>query len=307
MSDGTNQGKSTILVIGATGAQGGGVARHLLDRGRFGVRALTRNPDSEKAKSLEEAGAEVVQGDLSDPPSLRRALDGCGGCFGVTNYWEHFGDEVQQGMNLVDAVADSDVRHFVFSTLPSVTGATGGELASPHFDVKAEMEAHARERGIPATFVHYAFYFENFLAFFPPQKQEDGSWAFGFPQGDTPLAGVAVEDGGAVVAEIFERRDEFIGENLYLVGDDIPAAEYAEVMSRISGKDVRYTYIPRETFASFDFPGAEDLANMFEFYRTKVPNRRADLERSRALHPGMRTFETWLAERKDEFTALLEG
>lgn len=302
-----NGGKRRILVTGATGAQGGSVVRHLLDSGSFEVRALTRDASSEKAQALRSAGAEVVSGNLEDPASLRAALEGCYGCFGVTNFWEYFEREAELGRNLVDAVADAGIEHFVFSTLPNVKKLTGGEIEVPHFDIKGELEDYTRERDIPVTFIHIAFYYDNFLAFFPPQKQEDGSYVIGFPQGDTLLAGAAAEDVGGVVRVIFERRDEFLGRTLYIVGDDLPAAEYAAIMSRVLGLDVSYRHIPREVFAGFGFPGAEDVANMFEFYRTRVPNRTADLERSRALYPDMQGFEAWLSRHRDEMIAALGG
>ena len=290
-----------ILVTGATGAQGGSVARHLLSRGEFTVRALTRHPEQDKADALRRAGAEVFRGDLNDPSSLQAALEGCYGCYGVTNFWEHFEHEREQGRNLVDAVSASGVQHFVFSTLPHVKKATNGELNVPHFDFKAELEDYTRERQIPATFVHLAFYYENLLAFFPPKKQEDGTYGFGFPQGDTPLAAVSVEDIGGVVAAIFERREEFLGKTIYIAGDERPAAEYAEIMTRVFGRKVTYNHIPREVFASFGFPGAEDLADMFEFYRTRVPRRRADIEQSRTLSPEMKSFEDWAKLNRDKF------
>src|SRR5688500_18323400 len=130
--------KKTILVIGATGAQGGGVARHLLARGEFAVRALTRNTGSESAQKLRELGAEVVQGTLDDRASLRAAMKDVYGVFGVTSYWEHFQKEVEQGRNLIIAVAGASVEHFVFSSLPSVKKPTGGELNSQHFDQQLE-------------------------------------------------------------------------------------------------------------------------------------------------------------------------
>ncbi len=298
-------GRPAVLVTGATGAQGGSVARHLLERGRFAVRALTRNPDSPAAGALRAAGAEVVRGDLRDLGGLRDAMAGCYGVFGVTSFWEHFDGEHQQGINLVDAVADAGVGHFVFSTLPAVDRLTDGELSVPHFDIKARMEEYARELGVPATFVHVAYYFDNFLAWFAPRRQEDGSWRFGFPQGDTPLAGVAAEDVGGVVATVFERREELLERTLYLVGDDLPPADYAAVMERVSGRPVRYGHIPREVFAGFGFPGAEDLASMFEFYRTRVPGRQADLARSRELYPEIQDFERWLTRHRERLEAAL--
>ena len=294
-----------VLVTGATGAQGGSVARHLLADGRFAVRCLSRNPGAERALALREAGAEVVQGDLDNIANLRAAMEDCYGVFGVTNYWEHFEKEYQQGKNLVDAVATSNVKHFIFSTLPYVGKITNGKLEVPHFDIKGQLEGHARDLGLPATFVHVAFYFENFLSYFPPLKQDDGSYAFGFPQGDTSLAGVAVEDVGGVVGAVFESPEEFKDKVVGIVGDDLRPNEYAEIMTRVLGKTIVYNYIPREVFAAFDFPGADDLANMFEFYRLYVPTRQADMAESRALYPRIQTFESWLTATKGKVEDIL--
>jgi uncharacterized protein YbjT (DUF2867 family) len=290
-----NMERKKILVVGATGSQGGSVARNLIARGKFDVRALTRKPDSPAAAALRDLGAEVVQGDLDDPPSLKAALEGCYGVFGVTNFWEHYGKEAEQGRNLVRAVADAGVGHFVFSTLPPIEKATNGALRSPHFDIKAELEDYARSLNIPATFVHVPFYFDNFLYFFPPRKAEDGSYQFGFPQGDTPLAAMAVEDVGRVVAPIFEQPERYIGKVIRLAGDELPAAKYAEIMTRQLGVDVRYSHVPRETFAALGFPGAEDLADMFEFYRLHMPSRVGDIAEGRAVAPEIQNFETWLS------------
>jgi uncharacterized protein YbjT (DUF2867 family) len=277
------------------------VARHLLQRGGFRVRALTRRPDSPKAAALRQAGAEVLKGELDEPRSLAAALEGCQGVFGVTNYWEHFDKEYQHGRNLIDAVKASGVEHFVFSSLPHALKLTGGALPVPHFDIKAELEEYARRTQPGSIFVHVAFYYENFLTFFPPQDQGDGTFAIGFPQGDTPLAGVAVDDIGGVVAAVFDRPDRFRDRAVGVVGDDLPPRTYAEIMTRVLGKKVVYHYIPRDVFASFGFPGADDLANMFEFNRLHIANRQADLAESRFLYPGMQRFETWLPAHKHQF------
>ncbi|HYR27239.1 MAG TPA: NmrA/HSCARG family protein [Thermoanaerobaculia bacterium] len=297
--------RKTILVVGATGAQGGSVARNLLSRGKFNVRALTRKTDSPAAQALQELGAELVQGDLDDPASLRAAMEGVYGVYGVTNFWEHFDKEEVHGRNLVDAVAAAKVGHFVFSTLPPVAKATNGELKSPHFDIKAEHEEYARSLGIPATFIHVPFYFENFLYFFPPRPAGDGSYQFGFPQGDTPLAAMSVEDVGAVVAPIFEQPEAFIGKVVKLAGDEIPASQYAAAMSKATGADVRYAHVPREVFAALGFPGAEDLADMFEYYRVHIPSRAKDIESCRALAPELQSFETWAGRNGEKLKATL--
>jgi uncharacterized protein YbjT (DUF2867 family) len=298
--------EKTILVTGATGAQGGSVVRHLLKGGRFKVRCLTRKPESERASALVQAGAETVRGDLGNAESLKAAMRDCYGVFGVTNFWEHFDKEAFHGKNLIDAVKESEIGHFVFSTLPPAQKLSEEKLEVPHFDLKARMEEYARSLNLPATYAHVAFYYENFLEFFTPKLQEDGSYLFGFPQGDTPLAAVGVEDVGGVVATIFERPEEFRDQSVGIVGEDLPCGTYAGIMSRVLGKKIIYRYIPREVFAKLGFPGAEDLANMFEYNRLFIPNRQADLEQSLALYPEIQRFEPWVEANKDRFAAILK-
>jgi uncharacterized protein YbjT (DUF2867 family) len=295
----------TILVTGATGAQGGGVASHLLASGRYAVRCLTRKPQSERAAALRRAGAEVVQGDLEDVGSLQAAMKGCYGVFGVTNYWEAFEREYPQGKNLVDAVAASSIEHFIFSSLPSVTKLTHGQLDVPHIESKAKLEEYSRGLGLPATYVQVAFYYENFLTYFPPRRIEDGSFVFAFPQGDAPLAAVAVEDAGGVVTVLFDRGEEYKGRTVGIAGDEQPCQEYAAAMSRVTGQRIAYRHVAREAFAALGFPGAEDLANMFDFFRRFVPSRRAEIDEGRMLYPGMRTFEAWLTENQERFRGVL--
>lgn len=294
-----------ILVVGGTGAQGGSVARHLLRAGSYHVRCLTRRPRSAAAQEIAGLGAELVEGDLSDPASLRAALRGCDGAFGVTNYWEHFEREFDLGRNFVDAIAASGIQHAVISTLPHAKLLTGGRLSVPHLDTKGRIEEYARGANLSATYVHVAFYYENFLAHFPPRRQRDGTYVFGFPQGSTPLAAVAVEDIGGVVAAIFTEafwyRDKVVG----VVGDDVRCDEYAEVMHRVLGRPFSYRYVAHDAFAALGFPGARDLADMFEFNRQYVPNRRVDLAKSRELYPQIRTFEHWLRGHTPAFERAL--
>ncbi len=298
--------KRLILVTGATGAQGGSVAKALLASGEFSVRAATRKPDSEAARALKAGGAEVVACDMGDVESMRRAVNGCYGVFGVTNFWEHFKGEIEHGRNLVDAVAAGGVEHLVFSGLPSVKK-SAPHLNVPHFETKAEVEEGIRSLGLPATFVHVAFYYENFLAFFPPKKEADGTYAFGFPQGETPLGAVTVEDLGGVVLPIFRDRGAFLGQTVAVFGDEMPASGYADAISRVTGRQVRFHHIPREVFASFGFPGAEDVADMFEFYRSHFPSKRPEIERAKKLNPGMRSFEEWARQNRERLIATLDA
>jgi uncharacterized protein YbjT (DUF2867 family) len=294
-----------VLVVGATGAQGGSVARYLLRAGRYHVRCLTRRPESNTAMALQRLGAEIVTGDLADPAALRSALKTCDGVFGVTNYWEHHDKEFQLGRNLVDAITGSNVQHIVLSTLPHTRLLSGGRLEVAHFDTKARIEEYARGAELPATYVHVAFYYENFLSRFPPRRQPDGSYSFGFPQGSTPLAAVAAEDIGGVVATIFAESFWYRGKVIGIVGDDLRCDAYAEIMQRLLGRPVAYNHIAHDAYAALGFPGAGDLANMFEFNRLYVPNRRSDLSKSRELYPEIRSFERWLKANTGAFERAL--
>lgn len=300
-------GRPAILVIGGTGAQGGSVVRHLLARGRYAVRVLTRNPESPAARDLARRGVDLAGGSLDDRASVRRALAGCYGVFGVTSFWEHFEREAEHGRNLVNAVAGSDAEHLVLSALPHAGRMTGGVLKVPHFDLKAEVADYARGLELPMTVVEVAFYYENFLGGLAPRPRPDGALGFGFPQGDTPLAAVAAEDVGGVVASIFERPEEHLGRTVGVVGDEQPPAAYAEAMSRALGRTVVYEHVPAEVYAGLGFPGAEELAAMFELYRSWIGSRQADLDESRALHPGIQRFEAWCERNRSRLLSAATG
>lgn len=296
--------KPRVLVIGGTGAQGGSVVRHLLEEGRVRVRCMTRRLDSLAAEALADAGAEVVEGDMADCDSLDAALAGCEAAFGVTNYFEHFEREYELGAQFIDAVVESAVEHLVLSTLPSASELSGGKLNVPIFEHKARLEALARRQEIIATFVHVSFYYENFLHNSPPRLQPDGSYAFGFPMGEQPFSAVAASDIGGVVAAVLREPRRFQASTIRVAGDQLTAAEYAAIIGAVTGRPVRYQHIPRAVFASLPIPGAAELADMFELFRSHVAADPADLEQCRRLYPGIRRFEQWAREQRE---ALLEA
>ena len=181
--------KKIIAVAGATGAQGGGLARAILEdrESEFAVRALTRDVGSDKARALADHGAEVVRADLDDVESLVRALDGAYGAFFATNFWEHFSPEreKQQARNLAEAAARSGVRHVIWSTLEDTRERVPlnddrmptlqGSYKVPHFDAKGESDRYFRELGVPTTFLRTSFYWDNFAYFaLGPKPGEDG-------------------------------------------------------------------------------------------------------------------------------------
>jgi uncharacterized protein YbjT (DUF2867 family) len=293
-----------VVVTGATGSQGGSVARHLLASGRWGVRALTRTPASDAACDLRSAGAEVVQGDFGDAESLRKACTGTAALFLVTNYWSQGGEaEYRHGRNMVEAALDAGIGHIVYSSLPETTRRSGGAFSVAHHDSKARLESELREQSAPASFVQPATYYENWaLRWLKPGA--DGSLSFGLPHGDTPLAALAIEDLGGVVVAMLDAGERFHGVTVPVVGDLRPPTSYAEILTQVLGLSVRYIDMPREVYAA-SRPGARELAAMFEFSRVYLGDRTADLRRSRKLFPEIQTFEQWAHANVDAFAHLV--
>jgi uncharacterized protein YbjT (DUF2867 family) len=309
--------KKIIAVVGATGAQGGGLVRAILaDRsGSFAVRAITRNPGSEKAQALQAAGAEVVGGDTDNPATLDRAFAGAYGAFCLTNFWEHFSPEreLTQARNMAQAVKAAGVQHVIWSTLEDTRKwvpleddrmpTLMGKYKVPHFDAKGEADQIFRDLGVPTTFLLTAFYWENLIYFGSgPQRGQDGALAITFPMDNKPLPSIAVEDIGKCAYGIFKRGREFINETVGIAGQHLTGPEMARALTQALGQEVRYNNVPPEVYRSFGFPGADDLGNMFQFKRDFndyfVGAR--DLAFTRTLNPELQTFEEWLAVHKDQ-------
>ncbi|XP_004452236.2 nmrA-like family domain-containing protein 1 isoform X2 [Dasypus novemcinctus] len=240
--------KKLVVVFGATGAQGGSVARTLLESGAFRVRAVTRSPRQRAARELRLQGADVVQGDQDDEASMERALAGAYAAFIVTNYWEHLSQEqeVKQGKLLADLAKRLGLRHVVYSGLENIKKLTGGKLAAGHFDGKGEVEEYFRDIGVPMTSVRLPCYFENLFSYFLPQKAPDGkSYLLSLPMGDIPMDGMAVADLGPVVLSLLQTPGEYVGRNIGLSTCRHTAAEYAALLSKHTGKAVHDAKFPR--------------------------------------------------------------
>jgi uncharacterized protein YbjT (DUF2867 family) len=308
--------KKLIAVVGATGAQGGGLARAILDNpdGEFSLRAITRNPDSDKARALAEAGGEVVAADLDDEVSLVRALDGAYGAFFVTNFWEHFSPEKETAQigNLARAAKRAGVKHVIWSTLEDTREWVPLEddrmptlmenYKVPHFDAKGAGNALFAEAGVPTTNLLTSFYWDNLIGFgMGPAKGPDGNYGFTLPTGETRVPGMAVEDIGRCALGIFERGDEFIGRTVGIAGEHLTGAEMAAAIGKAMGLEVGHNDVEPAVYRTFDFPGAEDLGNMFQFWRDFEDDfrRPRDIEFSRSLNPRLQTFEQWLDANAD--------
>jgi uncharacterized protein YbjT (DUF2867 family) len=308
--------KKVLAVVGATGAQGGSLARAILGdkAGDFSVRAVTRKVDSDKAKELKQLGAEVVAADLDDVESLKRAFDGAYGAFCVTNFWEHFSAEKEftQANHMAKAAKHANVKHAIWSTLEDTRRwvplsdnrmpTLGGKYKVPHFDGKGEADHLFTEVGVPTTFLLTSFYWENFIYFGAgPKPGSDGKLALTMPMDDKKLPGIAVDDIGKCAYAVFKRDREFIDKTIGISGEHLTGTQMAASLTKALGQEVRYNAVTPEVYRSFGFPGADDMGNMFQFKRDfeSVFCGARNLEFSRSLNPSMLTFDAWLARNKD--------
>ena len=310
--------KKIIAIVGATGAQGGGLARAILEdkSGEFGVRAITRSAD--KAKALAAAGAEVVVADIGDAAAMKKAFAGAYGAFCVTNFWEHFSPEKEQAQvrAMAEAARAAGLKHVVWSTLEDTRKRVplsddrmptlGGKWKVPHFDSKGEVDHVWTDLGVPTTFLLTSFYWENFIHFgMGPKASPDGTLAITFPMGNAKLPGIAAEDIGRSAYGIFKRGKEMVGKTVGIAGEHLTGEQMAAAFTRALGKKVVYNEVTPETYRGFGFPGAEDLGNMFQFKRdfeAQFTGAR-DVAKTRELNPRLQSFDQWLGTNKSRIPA----
>lgn len=304
--------QKVIAVVGATGAQGGGLARAILEdpEGEFAVRALTRDPASDKALALAELGAEVVQADLDDVASLHAAFADAYGAFCVTNFWEHFSPdkEQEQARNMAAAARAAGLQHVVWSTLEDTRGWVPLEddrmptlmerYKVPHYDAKGEANQFFTDAAVPTTFLLTSFYWDNLVHFgMGPKRAPDGTLLFTLPTADKKLPGIAAADIGRCALGIFRNPADYVGKTVGIAGGHLTGAQMARALSEALGEEVRYNAVSPADYRAFGFPGAEDLGNMFQFKRDfeEYYCGARNLDTSRALNPALQTFEQWLA------------
>ena len=307
--------KKIIAVVGATGAQGGGLMRAIMGdpSGRFIARAITRDVNSEKARALAKLGAEVVAADIDDEASLAAALQDAHGAYFVTFFWAHFSPEKEKAeiRNMAGAAKAAGLKHVIWSTLEDTRQwvplsdtrmpTLKGEYKVPHFDAKGESNKVFTELGVPTTFLFTSFYWDNLIHFgMGPKKGPDGKLALTIPMGDKKLPGMAAEDIGKCAHGIFKKGSEYIGKSVGIAGEHLTGKQMADALSVALGQEVHYNAVSPEMYRSFGFPGAEDLGNMFQFNRDfeQVFCGARNVDLSRALNPSLQTFETWLAQNK---------
>jgi uncharacterized protein YbjT (DUF2867 family) len=272
-----------ILVCGATGKQGGAVARSLLGRG-FRVRALTRDPQKPEAQALAEQGAEVVQGDMEDRSAVDQVLvEGVYGVFSMQNFWETgYDGEVQQGKTVADAARAAGVDHFVYSSVGSAHRKTG----IPHFESKWEIEEHVRQIGLPFTIFRPTSFMQNWE--WTREMILGGTLAQPLDP-DKPLQQVAVEDIGAFAAIAFGNPDSWIGREVDLAGDEQSMSEIAETYGRVIGREVSYYQVPWDQFE--EQMGEEATLNLRWINDVGYE---ADIAALRQEYPELTSFERYL-------------
>jgi uncharacterized protein YbjT (DUF2867 family) len=278
---------ATILITGATGQQGGAVARELLRAGHR-VKAMTRNPDKDAAKALAALGAEVVQGDLNDVTTLERAVEGAWGVFGVQNTWEAGADvEEDQGKRLAAISRESGVQHFVYTSVGSADRETG----IPHFDNKWRVEESVRGLGFPSyTILRPAFFMENWLSPWFKPAIDEGTVAIGINP-DTRLQMIAVEDIGKYGRVAFEKSEELNGRAIDIAGDELTMPEVADAIGRASGRTLSFFQVPIEQVREF----SDDFAIMLEWFDRVGYN--ADISGNAAEYGvSPTTFDAWAAQ-----------
>jgi len=305
--------KKIIVIFGATGAQGGGLARAILhdSNSEFAVRAITRDPSSDKAKELLRLGAEVVAADIDDPESMKRAMEGAYGAYCVTFYWAHLSPEKElaEAKSMAEAAKAAGLKHVIWSTLEDTRKwvplndnrmpTLMGKYKVPHFDAKGEANSFFTEAGVPTTFLLPSFYWENLIYFGSgPKRGADGKLAITFPMGDKKLSGIASEDIGKCAYGIFKKGLTMVGKTIGIAGGEPTCQQMAEKLTKALGQEVVYNEVTPEVYRNFGFPGADDLGNMFQFYRDfeEVCTKTRDIKFSKQLNPSIQSFDQWLAE-----------
>ena len=307
--------KKIIAVLGATGAQGGGLVRAILNdpNGGFAARAITRDVNSDKAKELAKLGAEVVAGDVDDVKSLKKAFSGAYGVFGVTFFWAHFSPEkeIANATNIAQAAKAAGAKHVIWSSLENTRKwiplddnrmpTLQGKYKCPHFDAKGEADQQFTSLGLPLTIMLASFYWDNAIYFgMGPHRGADGKLTLTLPMADKKLAGIAAGDIGKCAYGIFKNPSQWIGKTVGIAGEHLTGDQLAAGYAKALGEPVSYNAVSWDAYRGFGFPGAEDLGNMFQFYSEFEDYfcGARSLATSRDLNPALQNFDTWLAENK---------
>lgn len=273
----------TIVVLGATGQQGGAVARALVDAGRWRVRTISRNPNSEAARRLAEIGVELVRGDLDDPNSLRDAFGDAYGVYSVQATDQGSEVETQRGIAVADAAHAAAIKHFIYASV----GGAERQSGVPHFESKWRIEQHVRQIGLPATIVRPAFFMDNFIK--PSMRLVLMALLRSYVPKAKPLQMIAVADIGKWAAHNFANPAAFIGNAEEIAGDELTRPEIVTALKR----HALFTGLPIPIPRLFLRGLPDDVLKMFEWFGTD--GYKADITTLRGRQPDLMTFEQWLS------------
>ncbi|XP_048780019.2 nmrA-like family domain-containing protein 1 isoform X3 [Ostrea edulis] len=307
-----SDGPRIVVVFGATGLLGGAIARRLLQEPfLYKVRCVTRRSSSDKARQLAEHGAVIVNGDLGETKSLEKALEGADIMFLTTHYWEERNKEkeVIKGLNAIDAAIQCGVKHIIFNGSENVKKIIGKECN--HLDSKSAIEEYIREVevstneiGINFTILRLPFWFENFYTVFKPHKLKHAVYTVALPLEGTEIDAMSVEDVGDVIVSILSKPKQYYGKTLNISVEKLSMEDIVETFNRhFDNRKFTDPKIRVKDMEKFQFPGAKDLAAMFEFYQTEQSLR--DIKLTKRLNPHAMTFDRWLSDNKDRIEEAL--
>jgi len=285
-----------IVVLGATGNQGGSVVDSLLALKKFRVRGVTRSAKGDKAAALKAKGVEVVEGDIANKASLVKAFEGAWGVYSVTQFWDpdvmkNPELEFTRGCNAVDAAVDAKVSVFVWSGLCNSDGVSKGKWKVPHFTNKWRVEEYARsKKSLESIFVYAGFYAQNFMGFMPPKKGDDGVYTFTLPiRADVGLPMFDVSDTGRWVAPIFADHKKYVGHVIPMASQYIALPCLVKQFTAVTGLPARFVQLPLEAFKD-----NHELMSMFGWFNEFGCMGGLSLEEGQKLAPNANTWESFL-------------
>jgi uncharacterized protein YbjT (DUF2867 family) len=313
-----------IAIMGASGIQGGAIVRAFHEEGtsNYEVRAITRNPDSDKAKAIAPLVKEIVKADGDDEESMAKAFEGCYGAFIVTDFWQDVNlfHEMETTRTIQAAAKKAELKHVVLSTLPDtrefvnkaenkdtwkiLVDTDGFNSYVPHFDGKGAVKGDFAA-AVPTTLLETTFYYDNFINFGmgPAQHDPDQPYAVTFPMQGKKLSMMSPKDMGKQVVQIFKEK-KTIGSTVYSASENLTCQEIAEIFTKVCGYEVVYNDVPVEVYATFPFPGAAELANMFRYYtenESEFCGNRDIVKIEELMGQPTTKFEDWVEENKASF------
>lgn len=315
---------SLFPITASPGAQGGAIVRAFNAEGteEFEVRAITRNPDADKAKAIIPLVKEVVKADGDDEDSMVKAFEGCYGAFVVTDFWQDMDmfHEIETTRTIQAAAKKAGLKHVVLSSIPDsrdyinkaedkdtwkvLLETDGFKSYIPHFDGKGSVKGDFAA-AVPTTLFETTFYYDNFINFGmgPAQHAPDQPYAITFPMKDAKLAMMCLDDMGKQVLAVFKDKNT-IGTTVHASSENLTCQEIADTFSKVCGYEVLYNDVPVEVYASFGFPGAPEMANMFRYYCDNSAEFVGDRDiptLEKLMGEPTTKFEDWVTENKAAF------